>query len=342
MRKAGLLLASVVFLAFAAPAWAQTQGEQPGDKLSYSKPVNSLLFSSEGMCKIEARVKGGYEHLNLNFDVNMPFSGTFVLNTLALPPSPLLFKLNNGDFWMGRLETEMTLHEKFGLFLNGELAIPQTVQTETQKEPFWAGAFPIEWQGSNLLWGSIETGLVYNFRPCVSFLVGFRWSHFSMDLGNPFDPTGLIEFYEQTYGDIYTSNMQTDLYIPYLGVRLYPLEKQRLKLTLLYSPIAFADVTQRFNYLYVAAPGVNLYQQEKYSMSDFGNFVEAAIDYEMPLCRGISLGLWVKGNYMRVDGQGTDSYALTFPPIGTLLTGAATGGACLQEWMVAGGATISF
>ncbi len=342
MRNAGLLLASVVFLAFAAPVWAQTQGDQAADKLSYPKPVNSLLFSSEGMCKIEARVKGGYEHLNMNFDVNMPFSGLFVVN-LAFPPSPLLFKLNNGDFWMGRLETEVTLHEKFGVFLNGELAIPQTVQTETQKEPFWAGIFPVEWQGSDPLWGSVETGLVYHYNPCVSFLLGFRWSPFSMDLGNPVDPIGLITFFHQAFGDIYTSNMQTNLYIPYLGVRLYPLEKERLKLTLLYSPIAFADVTQRFSYANVIFPGFpNVYEQEKYSMSDFGNFVEAAIDYEMPLYRGMSLGLWVKGNYMRVDGQGTDTYSLTFPPLGTLFTGAATGGACLQEWTIAGGATISF
>jgi hypothetical protein len=342
MRKAGLLLASVVFLAFAAPVSAQTQGEQPGGKVSYSNPVNSLLFSSEGTYKIEVRAKTGFEHLNMNFDVNLPFSGFFVFDTLALPPCPLKFNLNGGDFWMGRLETEVTLHEKFGVFLNGEAAIPKNVGIEMQKDPFWAGIYPVSWQGSDPLWYSIETGLVYHFRPCVSFLVGFRWSPFSLDLGNPVDPIGFIQFFHSFYGDIYTSSMRTDLYIPYLGVRVYPLEKKPLKLTLLYSPIAFADVTQNFSYKFVDLPTPFVfYEHEKYSMSDFGNFVEGGIDYEIPLFRGISLGLWVKGNYMRVNGTATQSYSLTgFPLIP--YTAVAQGGASLEEWTIAGGATISF
>lgn len=326
MRKACVLLASVVFLAFAAPVSAQTQGEQPGDKRSYSNPVNSLLFSSEGTCKIEVRVKGGFEHLNMNFDANLPFSGYFG-NVLAVPPSPIKFNLNDGDFWMGRLETEVTLHEKYGLFLNGEAAIPKTVGIEMQKEPFWGGLFPVGWEGSDLQWYSIETGLVYHFRPCVSFIAGFRWSPFSLDLGDPVDTPGVLPLYHRLFGDTYTSSMQTDLYIPYLGVRVDPLETKRLRLAFLYSPIAFADVTQNFFYKFFATPSVVFYEQEKYLMCDFGNFLEAGIDYEIPLFRGISLGLWVKGNYLRVTGTASQRYVLTGP--GVAYTAIAQGWARL-------------
>jgi hypothetical protein len=346
MRKAGLLLASVVFLAFAAPVWAQTPADQPGGKVSYPNPVNSLLFSSEGAWKFEARVKGGVEHLNMNFDVNLPFSGIQPIELFA-PPCPLNFRLNDANLWMGRLETEMT-HEKWGIFLNGEAAIPANVGAVTPAEPFWAGQFPVGWQGSDLLWGSIETGVAYHYRPCVSLLLGFRWSPFSENFRNPGDPTGLIQNFRSFYGDVYTSNMRDDLYIPYIGARVEPFPNKRLKLTVLYSPIAFADVSQQYSYTFLNIPHSYLQvgqELERYSMSNFGNFVECGLEYEVPLCRGISLGLWVKGNYIKVSGNANDTYAASATVAGTTVftySGVAQGPATLQESTISGGATFSF
>jgi len=324
----------------ASPAWAEDPGERSGDKPFYSIPANSLLFSSEGTCKIEARIKTGFEHLNMNFDLNLPFSGIFGVE-LAVPPSPIKLDLKDPDFWVGRLETELTLLDKYGIFLSGDAAIPKTVRAETLAEPFWAGFFPVNWGGSDFQWYSIESGLVYRFRPWVSFLAGFRWSHFSLDLKDPRDTVGEIQLFHQIFGDVYTSDMQTDFYIPYLGVRMEPFEKTRFRLTFLFSPFAFADFTQEFSYKFFATPTLVFYERENVSMNKFGNFLEGGIEYEVPLSKRTALGFWVKGDYLVVNGPANQTYTANALPFFSS-TATALGGGHLDVSAISGGATISF
>ena len=143
------------------------------------------------------------------------------------------------------------------------------------------------------------------------------------------------------FGDIYTSNVQTDFYIPYLGVRAYPLEKTRFRLTFLYSPIAYADLTQKFFYKTVLSPSLSSYEWENISMNSFGNFLEAGIEYDWPVFHGIALGLWIKGDYLAFNGRGNEGYTLNLPGIRSL-TATAHGGGGLEASGISGGATISF
>jgi hypothetical protein len=345
MNRAFLLLAVVLLLIFTTPVLAADSNEGSGNNLS--KPLSRLLFSSEGPFKLEVRATGSTDHLWMHFDVPFHAANPQFGSELALAPAPLDFKPKRLDLFVGGLETDLT-YERFGVFLNGEAAIPKTVGVKTTAEPFWAGLKPVEWDGSNLLWYSIEGGLVYHFRPYLSFLGGFRWRHFSMDLENPVDPTGIIQDFHQVFGDLYTSNMRTDFYIPYLGLRVKPFQNRWLRLTFLYSPIAFANVSQSFSYRFsqgLNGVGPYIYEHEHYSMNHFGNFLEGKIEGELTLPPGLGLALWVKADMTQVGGHASQDYLLQtgsgFPPF-TINDSASTSDGNLKMTEVSGGLTISF
>ncbi|MDA8307265.1 MAG: hypothetical protein M0Z81_10600 [Deltaproteobacteria bacterium] len=346
MKRVVLLLAAVLFLASVANVSAASTVEKSGDKAGCGKPQSGILCLSVGKYKLEARALMGYEHLNMDFNVASPLSRELGVE-LYEPPSPLKAELEAGDFWIGGLDTELTVNKNYGIFLNGETVIPKGVGMDTPSEPFWGGESSVHWQGSGLQWYSLETGIDYHFRPQVSFLGGVRWSPFSLDLGNPVDGYGLIPYFHQTYGDVYTANMQTDLFIPYVGVRLEPYKLIRLPLTLtiLYSPLAYASVSQDFAYKYLDTSDgspIIYNEHENYSMSDVGNFVEAVLEYDTTISPGVGLGLWVRGDFLRVTGTADQNYTQTGNTFNGVIGARALGSGSLNETAITVGGTVSF
>jgi hypothetical protein len=300
MKKIVLaIVTSVVVLWSAIPASAEILPILRLSDFTGSAPYFSLI---DGKFKVEARFKAGYQRLDARF--NVPIAALLPIIGYGIGfPLPVDFKLKDANLWVGAAEFEIQFGEALGLFLNGEGSASRRVGVTMEQDPF---GLPVEWTGSKLQWWSLEGGATYRVHSSYSLMAGLRRSKLSLDLRDPSDQAGFYQFWLRSgYQDMYTSDMDAKIWIPYFGVRVHG---QGFKADLLYSPFAWADVTLPFRYRYdFAIPdfgGPFAFQQEKYSMKKSGNFFEASMDYEINPIGSIGLGLWAKGSYLCIKGKG--------------------------------------
>jgi hypothetical protein len=284
-------------------------GQFHGGPFGVSSPGCS---SDSGGCIFTSRVKAGYERLDFRFNVPIPevppFNGLEIIF-----PAAVDFKTKDANVWIGAVELELQMRETLGVFVNGEGAASRRVDVRDEQDPF---QLPVEWKGSELEWWSIEGGGFYYFRPGYALVGGLRRSRLSLKLQDPSDVFGFYQgFLQVGYNDRYTADLLTDMWIPYIGIRM---NGDNYKAELLYSPLSFVDVTLPFRYRFdIAFPtfgGPFAFQQERYSMDKVGTFVEASLDYYLRSGANYTLSLWAKGTYMNIRGKGFEDSTRQSPP----------------------------
>ena len=222
--------------------------------------------------------------------------------------SSLDLKLQDADVWTGGIRVDAR-GDRFSAFLTAEGNAHTNVRVDTSSEPFEAGYLPVEWRGSNLEWWAIEGGGGVRIRGNLSVVGGMKLEHLSLKLADPVDPLGEIRFYQAYYGDRYSGDFRTKLWIPYLGIQI---EGLSYGAKLLFSPVSWADVRIPFRYLYVDVPhnpyfGVT-FEDAQYRFKPNGLWLAGDLHYELRVRDALRCNIWFKGSWMKIRGQGTEGY----------------------------------
>ncbi len=336
MKKHHCLLV-VALILFSLPAHCDAQSFPGGNLPSSFFPIPGYSFYF-GENTFTCQVKAGYERLDFRFNVPIPEVPPFFGLEIVFPSS-VNFKMKDANVWIGAVEFELQMGETYGAFINAEGAASKRVDVSDQQDPF---GLPVEWKGSKLEWWSIEGGGFYNLRKDCAFVGGLRRSRLSLKLHDPSDQLGLYQGFLQTgFNDLYSADLLTNMWIPYIGIRV---NGNNYRAELLYSPVSFADVTLPFRYRFdIAVPtfgGPFAFQEERYSMNRLGTFLEASMDYHMNWTSSVALGLWIKGTYMNIRGKGYEDSTRQGPESlvpGFSGSGSANACASLNISAIAGG-----
>jgi hypothetical protein len=249
-------------------------------------------------------VRVGYQGMAAN--INIP--NVFDRYVLELDNrGPLDVSLKDSGVWVGGIDFNARVG-RFSALVSAEANAPKNITLEAQQEPFYAGSFRIQWNGSRFQWSSFDGRGAFEVRPNISLSAGFRVSQWSVKLTDPSDPTGLYQFFQSFFGDNYTADLLTKAWIPYLGVGF---GGTNFKASLLFSPVAWVDAKVPFRYLFVAIPHSTSelgYEDDRYRLKKNGLFLELAVDSNFDVRPGVKCSLWVKGNWLRVKGNGTQDY----------------------------------
>jgi hypothetical protein len=241
----------------------------------------------------------------MNFSLPVPFSG--ILGPALFTTSALDFKLLDGGLWIGEAQVSARRGAIFA-FLGAEANAKKNVRVATPAEPFWAELFPVEWRGTRLEWWAIDGGGGLELCNAVSILGGFRAEHLSLGLADPIDPTGQIQFFQATFGDRYSGDVMSKLWIPYIGLQT---RGQCWKGAVRFSAVVWTNLKVPFRYLLVDLPRPDLYFEEaRYDFKRGGLWLDARFDYDVRVASSFTCGLWLTGSWLRIRGQGTEGYRL--------------------------------
>jgi hypothetical protein len=319
MRSAvHLFMMFLAFLGMANFAFAQDTGtdftpsgpviQAPSSFMSQPGLLPSGLQGRFTLGSIEVRpgVRIGYQNIGLNF--NLP--GFSIIDNLQ---APLDLSLKDANMWVGAVRLDVELWRRVFLYASGEGNARQNVTLYTYEEPTQASIFaPYKWTGTQVEWWSIDTGIGFRFCPRGALLAGSRWDRLSLVPDDPTDAAGnpvntTIPFCptcsrkERAYSDIWAKT-----WIPYIGVEF---SGQCFRSSLLWSPLGQAAirVPLRFTRLITvpAFPFPSLANEEyAFKLRRPGGFLEWNFDYQGTLGRTLGLGVWFKGTWIKMVGDG--------------------------------------
>lgn len=284
-----------LFLVLCVPAICTAQGLFPFQNTGVFNVGNVQLVPS---------LKFGYQRMAMNMNVPVTFN-VLVGNELYYS-SGLDLKLQDAGVWTGGVRVDAR-RGKVSLFLTADGSATKSARVFTPSEPFWAGFWAVDWRGSRLQWWSVGGGGAVNFGNQMAILGGFRAEHLSLGLADPVDPTGTIRRFEAVFGDRYSADLLTKLWVPYLGLAA---EGPNFKSTLVFSPYTWANVKIPFRYLFIFAPGHYGYENAEYTFKRGGIFLEGTFDYRFRASANASCTLWFKGDWCRIRGRGTEDYRI--------------------------------
>ena len=249
-------------------------------------------------------IKIGYQSMGCTINIpNFPTSSA--LSTELYNRGPLDLSLKNANVWVGEIDLNAGVGRISALF-SAEAGAPTNITLETQQEPFWGGLFKVRWQGSQFQYSSFDGRAAYELHPGISLAAGFKARKWSVNLKGPIDPLGIIQSYHNIFGDDYTADFSAKTYIPYLGIGADGLN---FKVSLLFSPIAWVDAKVPFRYLFVdIVPFRFGYEDDRYILKKNGLFLEFAADTDFNVRPGVKCSLWIKGNWLRIKGNGKQDY----------------------------------
>ena len=260
----------------------------------------------------------GFQKMDLSFDA--PFT-TGALGPALFYPSPLDLELHNSDLWVGGLGADVR-KGRFSGFFEARANIPKDTDVTASSEPFWAGTYPVEWNDCELNWRAINAGVGFDITRHFSIQVGLKVEHLSLDLENPVDSAGLIPRYVNTYGDSYSGDLESELLIPWIGIRA---QASRLTADLRYSPYAHTDLKIPLTYTYISSPVLNYIENEDYSFRDNGHWFEATLAYDFFKSTKWLCSLWTEASWLWTDGNTSLDYRITAYPSGLPATTVYTG-----------------
>jgi hypothetical protein len=269
---------------------------------SWLKPFTENLSA---IGKVDIGLKIGVKGMTCHFNLPIESVPPFFFYSLFYP-SPVDFDMKKETLWVGAIESQVQLPRNFSMFLNGEGSVPKTVAVTMGQDPFQQ--LMVLWDGSKTQWWETEGGILYNFLSDYYFIIGLRFDQLSLKLDNPRDQLGLYQqILQDGNQDLYTSDMNVKTWIPFLGIRLKGLN---YKADLLYSPFSSAIVALPFRYrLDFADPTVGgpfAFQQENYTMNNFGAFFEGSFEYRATVINNFGIDLWAKASYLSVRGSGNE------------------------------------
>lgn len=254
-----------------------------------------------GSVQVSPSVKIGYQSVGLNLNVPVPFSGIFGLELAT--QSTLDFKLLDGGMWIGGLGVNAR-RDMFRAFLCVEANAPKNVRVAMSSDAFWAGFFRVDWSGSRLEWWSIDGGGGVDLSSNYGIVAGLRLEHLALKLADAVDPNGLIQEYQAVYGDRYRSDLQSKVWLPYVGIRTSGSYFQGL---FRFSPVVFCDAKIPLRYTYIAMPLVG-FEEAKYTFKRIGLWVDASLDSAVQVTPNVRFSVWFKGSWLKVRGTGSEGY----------------------------------
>ncbi len=270
-----------------------------------------------GNVQVSTSARFGYQHMGVNLNLPVPFSDLLGLELFST--STLDLKLLDAGVWTGGIFVDAR-RNGLSAFLSAEGNARKNARVRTASDPFWAGFLPVEWRGTNLEWWAIGGGGAVNLQRNFAVVGGMKIEHLSLRLADPVDPTGIIRDFQAIFGDRYSSDFRTKLWIPYFGIQFDGLNYRG---QLLFSPVAWADVTIPFRYLYVDTPFIG-FEEARYRFKPSGLWLAADLQYEMRLMSNLGGNLWFKGSWLQIKGRGREGYQLDAVNAGVPLNGLLT------------------
>ncbi len=203
----------------------------------------------------------------------------------------------------------------------------------------------MEWRGSGLEWWALGAGGVVNLRGNVALLGGIRLEHLSLKPEDPVDPFGNLQRLRDTYGDRYSSNFLTKLWIPYFGVQF---DGQNYQGKVLFSPVAWANVKIPFSFLFVFMEhGTSFigFENAEYDFKPNGLWLEGDLQYDMRVRGNLGCNLWFKGSWLQIRGRGREGYEAEGTehgvPVAPFYDSASANGS-YTNYILAGGLSASW
>jgi len=298
-------------------AFAQGPGPElapPGPVVQSSSSFMSLpaLFPSAlqgafslGGIEVRTGLRIGYQNIGLNF--NLP-----AFSQIDNLPAPLDLSLKNGNMWIGAVRLDAELWRSWFLFASGEGNARQNVTLFTYDEPthyYGLTTFaPYKWTGTQVEWWSVDGGIGYRFCPGAGLLVGSRWDRLSLVPSDPSDASGSPVNYdvagilsERAYSDILATT-----WIPYFGIEL---TGRFFRSSLLWSPLGNAALRVPLRYTRLITSIVpfvprNTNVEYAFKLRRPGVFLEGNFDYQMTFGGTLGLGIWFRGTWLKMIGDG--------------------------------------
>jgi len=273
-----------------------------GQWLPTSQSLGAVDF---GNIQVSTSARFGYQHMGVNLNLPVPFSA--FLGPALFTTSSLDLKLLDGNMWTGGIFVNAQ-GNRFSAFMSVEANARKNSRLKTSSEPFFGGWLPVEWNGTGLEWWAIGGGGSLNLRRYFAIVGGMRIEHLSLNLADPVDPIGAIQFLRTTFGNRYSSDLRTKLWIPYFGIQVDGLNYRG---KLLFSPVAWADVIVPFRYI-ISAPLVfgTSVEEARYRFKPNGLWLAADLQYEMQPLSNLGCSLWFKGSWLQTKGTGREGYRL--------------------------------
>lgn len=271
-----------------------------------------VSFFDLGGLRLTPTVRVGYQNMATNINVPI-FFDQFV--TELANRGPLDLGLRDSGVWVGGIDLNGQVG-RFSVFVSGEANVPKDIRLEAEQEPFYAGLSRVQWQGSRFEWYSLDGRVSFEIRPEVWLGAGLKTQHWSVKLTGPSDPIGLIQVFQSVFGDNYTADLSANAWMPYLGLG-FGLPK--FKASLLFSTVPWADAKVPFRYLFVQIPHSPFalgYEDDRYRLTGPGLFFELAVDADVDVRPGLKCSLWLKGDWLRIKGNGTQDYENRFTVAG--------------------------
>jgi len=297
--------------------------------------IGSLNVGGVG---IVPSLKVGYQSMAVNINVPVPFSGIFGLELATA--STLDFKLQDAGVWIGGVRVDAR-RGGLSLFVTAEGNASKSARVSTQSDPFWAGFFPVYWRGSNLQWWSIDGGGAVDVSRDLAIIAGFKAEQLSLNLADPIDPTGVIRQFQAQFGDRYSSDFLTKLWVPYFGLRVEGFNSTG---TLIISPYTWANVTIPFRYLFIDTPFFG-YEDARYNFNNGGVLLEGDIDYRVQAFANVGCTLWLKGTWCQIRGQGYEGYQGAVTNLGNIVasfSSQASAAGSFSSYILAGGLSFLY
>jgi hypothetical protein len=265
----------------------------------------------EGL-RLTPTVRVGYQ--NMASSINIPiFFDQFV--TELANRGPLDVGLKDAGVWVGGIDLNAQVG-RFSVLVSGEASAPKDIRLEAEQEPFYVGQSRVQWQGSRFEWFSLDGRASYEIRPQIWLGAGFKTQKWSAKLTGPSDPIGLIQQFQSVFGDNYTADLSANAWIPYLGLGF---GLPNFKASLLFSPVPWVDAKIPFRYLFVQIPHSPFalgYEDDRYRLTGPGLFFELAVDADVVVRPGLKCSLWLKGDWLRIKGKGSQDYENRFTVAG--------------------------
>lgn len=293
MLRRSICLSTIIcsIVLFCAPAGA-VDGSTP------------LAGSKSGDTSWSIGVFSGYQHMDLSFNAPNHFSG--VLGAELFTSSPLKLQLNNANLWVNGIDGEMR-KGRFSAFLAFEGAVPRHTDVTTTAEPFWGGLFPVQWQDDTLNWWSFNGGVGWDIARHFTLQAGVRMEHLSVGMKNPSDSPGLINLFQNYFGNTYEGNLKSDLWIPWIGLRV---REDRLNGSLRFSPLAYTELRIPLDYTTIFSPTVMASEQGHYNFRNNGYWLGADLSYDLYKTAKWRFSAWTTGSWLWTRGGAYYDYQL--------------------------------
>jgi|SRR5271157_2846882 len=258
--------------------------------------------------RLTPTVRVGYQTMATN--INIPIFFDQFVGELD-NRGPLDLGLKDSGVWVGGIDLNAQVG-RFSVLVSGEANVPKDIRLDAEQEPFYAGQSRVLWQGSRFEWFSLDGRASLEIRPEIWLGAGFKAQKWSVNLTGPSDPIGLIQIFQSVFGDNYTADLSAKAWIPYFGVGF---GGPNFKASLLFSPVPWVDAKVPFRYLFVGIPNSTFalgYEDDRYRLTGPGLFFELAVDADVDVRPGLKCFLWVKGDWLRIKGNGTQDYENRF------------------------------